>query len=102
MQPMLHCQLKTLPQGFLATFPPTTDNKILHAYCRPYVHTQNSIQLSLTLTKLCHIKLDHLVNLYVSLEKRKKIALGISVQQYDQSPQNLARRTIGLRCEMLF
>ena len=30
------------------------------------------IWLSLTLTKLCHIKCDHLVNFYISLEKRKK------------------------------
>jgi len=29
------------------------------------------------------------VNFYISLEKRKKIA--ISLQQYDRSPQNLAR-----------
>ena len=37
-----------------------------------YAKLQNCIQLSLTLTKLCHIKCDHLLNFYILLEKREK------------------------------
>ena len=37
------------------------------------------------LTKLCHIKRDHLVDFYISLEKNTKNA--ISLQQFDRSPQ---------------
>ena len=49
---------------------------------------QTFISLFLTLTKLCHVKHDHLVNFYISLEKSKKIV--ISLQQHDRSSQNLA------------
>jgi len=48
-----------------------------------YTKLQNFIQLSLT--KLCCIKCDHLVNFYSSLEN------GMSLWQYDRSPYNLAR-----------
>jgi len=43
------------------------------------------IELSPTVTKLgpCHIQRDHLLNFYISLEKRK---IAISLQQYDRSP----------------
>jgi len=34
---------------------------------------QTFISLFLTLTKLCHVKHDHLVNFYISLEKSKKL-----------------------------
>ena len=46
---------------------------VLHTFCL-FLSTQNYkifIHLSLILTKLCHIKRDHLVNFYISLEKRK-------------------------------
>jgi len=33
----------------------------------------NFISLSLTLTNLCYIKRDHLVNFHISLEKREKL-----------------------------
>ena len=56
---------------------------LLHVHI--YANLQNFIQLSLTMTKLCHIwpppKCDHLVNFYISLENPRKIA--ISMQQYD-------------------
>ena len=43
-------------------------------------------QLSLSLIKLCRINVGHLVNLYISLEKRENAT---SLQQFDRSPQNL-------------
>jgi len=49
----------------------------------------NFIQLCLTLTKLCHIKCDHRVIFFISFEKTWKIAT--SLEQYDRSPQHLAR-----------
>jgi len=33
----------------------------------------NFIQLSLTMTKLCHVKRYHLVNFYISVEKCEKL-----------------------------
>jgi len=33
------------------------------------ISTQNFTQLSVTMKKLCHIKHDHLVNFYISLQK---------------------------------
>ena len=41
------------------------------------------VQLSLTLTKLCHIRCDHLVNCYMSLEKPFLRNVAIFLQQYD-------------------
>jgi len=49
-------------------------NKILRAYT-VFVSVQkleNFIQLSVTLTKLCHINRDHLMNCYISSDKRQK------------------------------
>jgi len=48
---------------------------VLHTFLLVHIYAklQNFIQLSLTLTKLCHIKRDHLVNFYISLEKREKL-----------------------------
>jgi len=54
-----------------------------------YVKMQNFIELPPISTQLYHIKYNRLVNVYISPEKREKIT--ISVQQYDRSPQNLAR-----------
>ena len=50
-----------------------------------YSITSNSDKVS----KLCHIKRDHLVNFYISL-----------LQQYDRSPHNVARRrrTVSVAC----
>ena len=52
-----------------------------------YAKLQNFIQLCLTLTKLCHIKCDHLMNFYISLRNAK---IAISLQQYDLPAQNSA------------
>ena len=41
---------------------------------------KNCIQLSLTLTKLCHIKRYHLVNFDTSLEKHEKCDISATVQ----------------------
>jgi len=49
-----------------------------------YVKLPVFIHLPLTLTKLCHFKCKHLVNFYISSEKKtthKKIV--ISLQRYD-------------------
>jgi len=46
-----------------------------------------SIRLSLTVTKLCHIKRSHLVNFYISLLKRENCDVFVTVWF---SPQNLA------------
>jgi len=52
-----------------------------------YAKLQNFIQLCLTLTELCHIKCDHLMNFYISLRNAK---IAISLQQYDLPAQNSA------------
>ena len=60
------------PKVFCKNF--RNDRKILNKifirlWCvHAYATLQNSIQLSLTLTKLCLIKDDHLVNFYTWLE----------------------------------
>jgi len=55
-------------------------NKILHAYVVLLsAELTNFIQLCLTLTKLCHIKHDHLVNFYISLEKHQKCDISATV-----------------------
>ena len=60
-------------------------NKILLA-CWTFIYMQNYqmfVQLSLTITKLCHIRCDHLVNCYMSLEKPFLRNVAIFLQQYD-------------------
>lgn len=55
-------------------------------YVHVYAESQNVIELSVTLTQLCHIKCDHVVNFYISLEKGKNcdiFAIVIYLQQYD-------------------
>jgi len=50
-------------------------------YCvHIYAKLQNFIQLSLTLTKLCHIERDHLVNFYISLEKCEKCDISAAIR----------------------
>jgi len=60
---------KFTPRKFIRKFCLTAQNfklkfgTLLHVF----------IQLSLTLTKLCHIKSDRPVNFYISLKKREKL-----------------------------
>jgi len=87
----LQCESKNVPPRFLAIVPRRLRIK---KYIHPlsvYINAilQNFIELSLTMTKLFHIKRDHLVTFYISLEKNVNTAT--SLQQYDRSPKNLAR-----------
>ena len=65
---------KMYRQGFLAIVPRRLRIK---KYIHPlsvYINAilQNFIELSLTMTKLFHIKRDHLVTFYISLEKKRE------------------------------
>jgi len=55
------------PKVFLKNFPGYPENfqlKFIHLLCvHTYAKIQNFIQLPLTLTKFCHMKRDHLVNI---------------------------------------
>jgi len=68
----LFSQVKKSPSGFLTFFSQTDGNFnqcFIHLLYVPfYTRLQIFIQLSLTLTKLCHIKRDRPTNLYISLE----------------------------------
>ena len=63
---------KNPPYGFLKFFPKRLGifnqffTHLLHEHF--YTRLQLFIQLSPTLTKLCHTKRDHLANFYISLE----------------------------------
>ena len=60
------------PYGFLKFFPKWLGifkqffTQLLYDHF--YTRLQSFIQISPTLTKLCHTKRDHLVDLYISLE----------------------------------
>jgi len=59
----------------------------------------NFIQLSLTLTKLCHIKRDRLVNFYISPEKREKCDVCNSLTELHKiSRQNAERVSDVVHC----
>jgi len=65
-------QKKIPPYGFLEIFPKRLgifNQFFTHLLCYHFYTTlQIFIQLSPTLTKLCHTKRDHLANFYISLE----------------------------------
>ena len=65
-------QKKIPPYGFLKIFPKRLgicNQFFIHLLCDHfYTKLQIFIQLSPTLTTLCHTKRDHLANLYISLE----------------------------------
>ena len=54
-----------------------------------YAEIQNLTQLSPNMTKLCHMKRNHLVNFYISPEKERKTV--IFLQHYGRYPQNVAQ-----------
>jgi len=60
------------PYGFLKFFPKRLgifNQYFTHLLCDHfYTRVQIFIQISLTLTKLCHTKREHLTNFYISLE----------------------------------
>jgi len=68
----LQCESKNTPWGFLTFFSQTVGNSLTiftHLLHVPmYASLQIFIQLSLTVTKLCHIKCEHPANFYISLE----------------------------------
>jgi len=63
---------KIPPYGFMKFFPKRLRifyQFFTHLLCDHfYIRLQIFIQLSPTLTKLCHTKRDHLANFYISLE----------------------------------
>ena len=63
---------KIYPLRFSTNISLATLHEILHAYYT-FIHTQNwEILFSyLYLTKLRHVKCNHLVNFYISLEKKQ-------------------------------
>ena len=93
-RPHLQCESNILPPPYLQVMLrqqlkiyKKKSTPVAGSYLRKLL---NFIQLSPTtcVTKLCHIKRDHLVIFYISLQTRK---IPISLQQYDRSPRNLAR-----------
>jgi len=70
------CSKKYAPNDFWQYFP-KTDNFYIKFYtpivCLCLCKNTRFSQQSLTQTKLCHIKRGHLVNFYISLEKREKL-----------------------------
>jgi len=68
----VQCESKNPPYGFLNFFPKRLgifNQFFTHLLCDHfYTRLQIFILLSLTLTKLCHTKRDHLANFYISLE----------------------------------
>ena len=65
-------QKKSPPYGFLKFFPKRLgifNRFFTHLlYYHFYTRLQIFIEISPTLTKLCHTKCDHLANFYISLE----------------------------------
>ena len=61
------------PLSFSCSIFPTTKNFRIEFHTHIYAKLQNFIQLSANSTKLCRIKRDHLVNFYISLERRGKL-----------------------------
>ena len=63
---------KNPPYGFLKIFPKRLrifNQFFTHLLCyHLYTRLRIFIQISPTLTKLCHTKSDHLANFYISLE----------------------------------
>jgi len=68
--------LKSITLRLSGNISPTTESFKIKFYtplvCSYLCIITNFIQLSLTLTKLCHIKCNHLVNFYILFEKREK------------------------------
>ena len=66
----VQCESKKSPLcGFFDIFSQMDGNFFAHVlYVHFYTRVQIFIQLSPTLTKLCHTKCDHLTNFYISLE----------------------------------
>ena len=68
----IQCESKNPPYGFLKFFPKWLgifNQFFTHLlYDHFYTRLQIFIQISPTLTKLCHTKRDHLANFYISLE----------------------------------
>ena len=93
-RPHLQCESKILPPPYLQAMLrqqlkiyKKNRRLLLVHICANYQILFNYL-LTTCVTKLCHIKRDHLVIFYISLQTRR---IPISLQQYDRSPQNLAR-----------